>query len=123
MKRFVLCILVCIATCLPQTGMAAGETDAAQWWGEYCNEQRCLQISNVGEGPMGWYFGFAFFTGETLLGEGMAALEGDTAGYAAASFTMEKNAAAVKVALDAKGTLDADDAWLKDCAGTYTRRP
>lgn len=124
MKRLILSLMVSMTICLASPALAAEDTtDPELWWGEFCSESHCLRIANVREGPMGWYFSFALFKGDTAVGDAMAALEGDTAVYYTLRLTMQKDGKAITVTLAPGETPPEEEAWIKAGPGVYTRVP
>lgn len=123
MKRLLVLLAVCMTFYVAVPAQAADDFDPYKWSGEFCSERHCLNIANIGEGPENWYFSFIFFEAETAVGDGMAAMEGDAADYAALRFSLQKNGEFITVTFVPDERLGKEFDWMKNCPGVYTARP
>lgn len=116
-------ITLFLAVLLTVPAPAAGTVTSSPWEGRYCNEERCLVVTDLAEGPSGGlFFEFAVTTAQgEMIGKASAMVDERQAGYNALLFTLGGDGAAVTLSLDPAMTPDADRAWLKKCPGTYAR--
>ncbi|MDL2267087.1 hypothetical protein LJC46_03760 [Desulfovibrio sp. OttesenSCG-928-G15] len=118
-------ITFCLAVllCAPARAADAAEDVPPPWEGQYCNEERCLAVTNLDEGPEGGlFFDFAVTTvrGETL-GKASAMVDEHRAGYNALLFDLAENGTAITMSLDPELPLEADQTWFRECPGLYAR--
>ena len=123
MKFYIWFVLFLFTLAAATPALAADTPDPDDWIGDWCDGQRCLTIANVRSGPMGLYCQFAFTANGESAGDGMAALEGSEGSYGALRFHLQKGGDSIKVTLDSGKAIEAEDAWVKDCAGVYARKP
>ena len=123
MKRCIWLALCLFALAAATPALAAGTPGPDDWMGDWCDGQHCLTIANVRSGPMGLYCQFVFTANGAPAGDGMAALEGNEGSYGALRFHLQKGGMSIRVTLDSGKAFEAEDAWVKDCAGVYVRKP
>ena len=127
LSAIAMCLVIFLAVPVMQGVHAAANADKdapPPWQGRYCNEERCLSITNLVEGPEGGYFFDFVFTAAKggKLGAASAMVDERWASYSALIFTLGDGNAVLAVSLDPGLDLDADDAWLKVCPGAYARK-
>ena len=127
LSAIAMCLVIFLAVPVMQGVHAAANADKdapPPWQGRYCNEERCLSITNLVEGPEGGYFFDFVFTAAKggKLGAASSMVDERWASYSALIFTLGDGNAVLAVSLDPGLDLDADDAWLKVCPGAYARK-
>ena len=96
--------------------------EVINWWGEYCAGEKCFSINNYRAGTEGYYFRFSFTVKDKETGDGMAEVEGRSAGSEGLLFTLSEDDDTLTVALDPDVELAGENAWMKDVAGDYPRK-